>query len=133
MSSVVRFRTGDGGFAVSVAYVREVRTAAGLRPIPSSRPGVAGMITLGDEVLTVLSVLGSGRDHVLVMDVDGTAFGLMVEEVVGVVAIDDRRLQPPPAGHGAEMLSGVVSFPDEAVLVVDAAALARTLQSGRGQ
>jgi chemotaxis signal transduction protein len=129
MSTVVRFRTGDGEFAVAVADVREIRTAAGMRSIPSSRAGVVGMLANGEAALTVVDSLGTGRDHVLVLDGGGPPFGLLVEEVTGVVTVDDHRFGPPPAGHQGDVVSGVIAFPDQLVLLIDPAAIARALST----
>ncbi len=127
MSTVVRFHTGDGEFAVAVENVREIRTSAGMRPIPSSRAGVVGMLPIGDEALTVVAALGRGSDHVLVLVGDGPPFGLLVDEVTGVVSVDDHRLGPPPAGHRGDVISGVIAFADQLVLLIDPTAIARAL------
>jgi len=130
MNSVVRFRTGEGDFAVAVEHVREVRTAVGLKPIPSSGPGVAGMLAVGDQGLTVLSALGQAGGYVLVLEGPGNPFGLLVEEVTGVVSIDERRVGPPPAGHIGALIAGVIAFPNELVLLIDPTPLARVAGGG---
>jgi chemotaxis signal transduction protein len=130
MTSVVRFRTGDGQFAVRVDHVREVRSTAGLQPMPSSRPDVVGLLALGDQAVTVIARLGAGRDQVLVLEAGGTTFGLLVEEVTGVVSVEDHRFGPPPAGQEGDVVSGVVALADGLVLIVDPATLARDLRGG---
>lgn len=125
--SVVTFRTGAGAFAVAVEHVREVRTTSGIRPIPAPGPDVVGFLPDGDATLTVVSALGSGRGQVLVLEPDGQAFGVLVEEVSGVIAVEDEQIGPRPAGQTGALVSGVVRGRAEVVLVVDARALARAL------
>jgi chemotaxis signal transduction protein len=124
---VVRFRTGDGNFAVAVEHVVEVRNATSLVPLPAAAPGVAGLLRRGDDALTVLTALGAGDGHILVLDVGDGAFGLLVEEVRGIVTVGEQDVDPPPRGQQSETVSGVVRGLDELVLLVDANALARTV------
>lgn len=124
------FRTADGDFAVAVEHAREVRTTAGMLPVPTPQPDVVGFLPHGDATLTVVAALGAGRDQVLVLDPDGRPFGLLVAEVSGVAAVDEAEVRPPPAGQTGDLVSGVVTAGGNLVLLVDARALARTLGPG---
>ena len=128
MRSLVRFRTGDGDYAVAVEHTREVRTATGLVPLPAPAPGVAGLLPRDDVPLTVVSTRGAGRDHVLVLDAGGGPFGLLVEEVAGVVNVDDADVGPAPSGQHADVVTGVVTVAGAMVLLVDAAAVGAPLE-----
>jgi chemotaxis signal transduction protein len=128
VTTLVRFRTGDGEYAVAVEHAREVRSAAGLLPLPSPRPGVVGLLPGEGQPLTVVAALGSGRDHVVVLEPDdGGAFGLLVEEVRGVVTVGADEVGASPAGQAGDLVSGVLNAPEGLVLLVDVDALARTL------
>lgn len=129
MTIVVRFRTQNGEYAVPVEHAREVRSASGLLPLPAARSGVVGLLRSADEALTVVSVLGLGGGHVLVLDPGGQVFGLLVEEVTGVSTIDDTAVGPPPGGQADDLVAGVISTPSGLVLLVDAAAMARGLST----
>jgi chemotaxis signal transduction protein len=124
LSSVVRFRAEGGSYAVALDAVRLVRTASGLSPLPSARPGVAGLVEQAGDALPVLSVLGAG-DYVLVLEAEGRRFGLLVHDVAGVSDVDEGRLRPAPPGQDEAIVSGVLEAGSELVLLVDAAALAR--------
>jgi chemotaxis signal transduction protein len=127
VTRMVRFRTGDGEFAITVENVLEVRCAAGMVPMPSRRPDVVGLLPRVNDTLTVLTLLGSGREHVLVIDAGEAPFGLLVEEVRGIVAVDDRDVEPAPRGQSSELVSGLIRTGDVVVLLVDAHALERRL------
>ena len=105
----------------------QFRSAVGIVPLPSSGSGVVGLLSRDDDSITVLSVLGTGTDHVLVIDCGSGPFGLLVEEVIGVVTIDDTDLAPAPRGQEGELVSALLRRPDGVVLVVDAPAVAKLL------
>jgi chemotaxis signal transduction protein len=126
--TLVGFRTGDGRYAVPVEQAREVRAAEGIVPLPAPRPGVVGLLQRGDDAFPVLDALGAGSKHVLVLDAGGQPYGLLVEEVSGVVAVDEADVGPPPPGQEDAVIVGVVSLGDSLVLLVDVAALAESLK-----
>jgi chemotaxis signal transduction protein len=127
MRQLVRFRTADGTYAVPVEHAREVRPADGLLPLPSPRAGVAGLLARGDDAVPVLAVLGAGRGHVLVLEVAGRVFGLLVEAVIGVESADDAAVAPPPPGQDDPIVAGVIHEGEAMVLLVDVAELGRSL------
>lgn len=128
MRTIVRFRTPRGAFALPVEHVAEVRPAAELTMLPAPQAGVAGVLRRGEGVLSVLSVLGEPGGHVIVVDVDGDTFGLLVEEVTGIHRIDDDAVGPPPGGQEGAGLLGAIVEDDGVVLVVDPEALREGLR-----
>lgn len=129
MRTLVRFRTGRGLFAVPVDQTRAVYPAGGIVPLPEPRADVAGVVPRPEGPLTVLTALGSGDRHVLVLDAADRRFGLLVEEVSGLQRVDDADIGPPPDGQESTVVVGVVTSGAEMVLLVDAAALARRLEA----
>lgn len=122
---MVRFRAGSGRYALPAQDVREVRTGDGVSILPGSRTGVAGLIKWDGVALPVLALFGPGRKRMLVVEAGGRRFGLLAEEVTGVVVVDERRLGPPPAGQDGELVAGVLDAGDDLVLVLDPVAIAR--------
>jgi chemotaxis signal transduction protein len=128
VKTLVRFRTDRGLFAVAVDETRGVYAATGIMPLPEPRAGVAGVVARPEGPLTVLSALGAGDRHVLVLDVADRRFGLLVEEVTGLQRVEESDIGPPPDGQESSVVVGVVTVAGEMVLLVDAAALARRLE-----
>ena len=126
MMTVVDFRTSGGRYCIPVEAAVAVRSASGLVPLPAPRDGVVGILP-ATRPITVLSILGSGRDHILVVAVDGQTFGILVEEVTGLSRIDDAEIGVAPGGQAEAFISGVISRTDGLVLVADPAALADRL------
>jgi chemotaxis signal transduction protein len=122
---MVRFRAGGCTYAVPVSDVRQVRTGEGVSALPSGRAGVVGLIRWEGDALPVVSVLGPGRGRLLVLEAGGRRFGLLAEDVSGVVNVDEERLGPPPAGQDGLAITGVLDADDELVLVLDPAEIGR--------
>jgi chemotaxis signal transduction protein len=126
MRTLVHFLTGDGRYCVPVEATLGVRSAAGLVPLPVARPGVIGVLP-ADPPLTVLSVLGSGRDRILVLAAVGSTFGLLVEEVTGLSSIDEWKIGNPPDGQDEPLICGVVGGEHGLEFLADPVALAKRL------
>ena len=129
MKTLVRFRTDRGLFAVPVDQTRAVYPAGGIVPLPEPRADVAGVLARPEGALTVLTALGAGDRHILVLDIADRRFGLLVEEVTGLQRVDDADIGPPPDGQESSVVVGVVAAAGEMVLLVDATALARRLEA----
>jgi chemotaxis signal transduction protein len=125
--TLVGFRTEAGHYAVPVETTREVRGADGIMPLPAPRVGVVGLLQRGEEALPVLDALGGGRRQVLVLEPGEQTFGLLVEEVTGVMSVDEAEIGEPPAGQEDPVVVGVVPTGETLVLLVDATALAAVL------
>jgi hypothetical protein len=126
VTTVVNFCAGGGRYCVPVATAVVVRAASGLVALPVPRAGVVGLLPT-DPPIAVLAVLGSGRDHVLVLTVEGQTFGLLVEEVTGLSRIDDAEIGGAPDGQAEDFIAGVITRDDGLVLLADPAVLAGRL------
>jgi len=102
MNGYVLFRLGDRRFVTKLDEVREIVRLSGLEPLPGMRPPLAGVVVLRGQPLPVLDVRGAdqvGADggDVLVMDVDGDAIGVAVDQVLAVLGRDELQAGEPPA------------------------------------
>jgi chemotaxis signal transduction protein len=134
VTTVVAFRSGGQHWAVAVEQVRRVLHAARLVPLPDPKPGVAGLLHDDGGAVTVLSPLGATRGQVLVLDHQGKAVGLLVDEVTGVERLQDSETGTPPAGQRSPLVAGILtgslgSGPPEGefLLLLDVAVLAEGL------
>lgn len=127
MKTVVRFRAGDGQYAVPVERVREVRAGDTLMPLPGPRDGVIGLLSVGHDALAVVDAFGSGGNHVLLLDRPSGPFGLCVEEVLGVQTIEE--IGPAPEGQNNDLIEGVLQSDDGITLLVSVEKLGERLDS----
>ena len=127
MRTVVCFRAGLGDYAVPVEQVREVRAGDSLQPLPSARPGVVGVLTVGESALTVIAPLGAGGHHVLLLDGEGGTFGLQVDAVTGVANIDE--VAPAPPGQDDRLIDGVCTVDHRMTMLLSVECLGERLDS----
>jgi len=133
--ALVRFVTEEGEFAIPVERVSGVRGAEAIHALPDARRDMAGLLHAEGRPIPVLSALGHGGGHVLVLrtaapDAAIPEFGLLVREVRGVIRVDQAAVFGPPEGQRAGLCSGVVVHDGELVLIADVAVLARALWEG---
>jgi chemotaxis signal transduction protein len=126
---VVRFRAGEGRYAVPVEHAQHVLSPEGITELPSRRPDVAGLLHIDGRALTIFTTLGSGRRHVLVLGEDRPRLGLLVAEVEGVERVDEAEVGSPPGGQRVPFVSGVIACPEGLVLLIDAGTLAESLRA----
>ena len=126
MSTVVCFRTGDTAYCVPVQATHAVRATTGIMALPRARRGVAGILP-GDPPLTVLSTLGAGGSHILVIHSHDKKFGLLVDAVTDLYQVDDDQIGPAPDGQDGQLVSGTVERDGRLVLIADPEALAAAL------
>jgi chemotaxis signal transduction protein len=118
MKTIVHFSTSMGEFAVPVEYACEVCPAK-LIALPDPADGVGGLMDWGGSVITVISNLGGGSRHVLVLDVGKGPFGLLVDEVREVVPVPEGKFLPAPHGQHQEAVQSIVHLNGSLVMVID--------------
>ncbi len=124
--TMVCFRTSGTAYCLPVEEIRAVRETSGMVMLPDPQRDVAGLLP-GHPPLTVLSTLGAQGSHVLVLDVAGKSFGLLVDEVTGLQRVDDDDIRHTPDGQAHALVSGTVQTADRLMLIVDTGTLAARL------
>ena len=123
---MVCFRASGTAYCMPVGATQAVVRADGMINLPAPNPDVAGIIP-GNPPLTVISTLGAGGAHILIVSVDDQTFGLQVEAVTGLRRVDDADINPAPRGQDDELISGTIATWGEVVMVTSASALAARL------
>jgi chemotaxis signal transduction protein len=126
MTTMVCFDVAGAAYCLPVHATRSVRTVDGLIRLPDAVADVTGILP-GDPPLTVISPLHARGTHVLVLDVDGMAFGLLVDAVTGIKRVDEADIRPAPAGQDSALVCGTLESDGRLLLVADAKALAARL------
>lgn len=136
--------TGNVQFGIDTRRIREVLGRRRLESVPLAPPYIGGVLSYRGDVLTAVSlraVLGrapmSGGSCVVVLDGgDGEdRFGLMVDAVGGVVALERRSLASNPTtldDISKEIYLGAYRMDDGLLIELDPARLnpARLSESG---
>jgi purine-binding chemotaxis protein CheW len=125
-------RIGDQRIAISADRVESVVEIDAITPVPLAAPHIAGLAALRSRVLTIIDTYAalemgcSPRDGLLqaiVVTIDHHLYGLLVDEVVDVVAIAGA---PDPLHAGlsrgwTNAAIGIVEHDGQALLQLDPA------------
>lgn len=119
MVQLCSVRAGAGLYGVDTRSVREVLGSAAPQRVPLAPEYIAGVLAYRGQVLEAVSLralLGmepqAGEHRVLVLEDDerGERFGLVVDDVGGMVTMAESALEENPAtleGPGAAIFSGI--------------------------
>jgi len=139
MSQVVIFSLGEEHFALEIEYVREIARLQEVTRVPKAPSYVAGVINLRGQIKTVvdlkkrLGLSGGGvkeeDGRIIILDLGGKDFGVIVDSVIGVRSIDGCELIEPDQLLGketAEYVRGIVKTGDMLVLLLEPGELFKT-------
>jgi chemotaxis signal transduction protein len=124
MTGMVRFQAGGNIYVVPLELTLEVRTRSSMRPLPDPVPGVEGIVEHAGRAVPVVRALGFGGRHVLLLEVDHRAIGLLVDEVTGVIEVSAAQAGPAPEGQRAALVAGTIREGSELAYVLDVGQLA---------
>src|SRR5215471_1041711 len=134
-NNLLSFEVGEELYAVPNAKVREI--LGGLPKVarvPNAPPFLKGLMSLRGQVMPLVDLRVSfglttkketeGRTAVvLVTEVVNTVVGLLVDNVVNVVTVNDGDVQLPPPNFNAkvrvEYVTGLAKSDDRLLVVID--------------
>jgi purine-binding chemotaxis protein CheW len=104
---LVFVRAGER-YGVEAIHVKEVLPTTSPTPLPGRRPGLAGIANHRGRILAVVDLGGlrpraGGRSEgrIVAVEVPGMAFGLLADEVTGIVPIAHAEMTPGAPGSEA--------------------------------
>ena len=138
---LLTFRLGEQEYSLDIMSVREIRGWTRTTPLPHAPRFMKGVINLRGTVLPVMDLaqrLGmeplekTDRNVIIVVKLEDTMTGLLVDAVSDIIAITADDLQPPP-DISSNATPGVVSaltlIDERMIRVLD---LATTIQVQEG-
>jgi purine-binding chemotaxis protein CheW len=121
---LVTFQIGEELYGINIMDVKEIVRTEAVRAIPNAPAYVEGIFNLRGEIIPVINLHKrfhlkklalSEEDELLsgfvIIEIDGTKLGVIIDKVSRVVTINSDDIQPPPqmlSGIGAEYINGVV-------------------------
>lgn len=102
----VTFMSGKEYFGLKIEYVSEIIVAQDITQVPETEDYIKGLINLRGKIIPVIDVRlrfkqepfeYDDRTCIIVINVDGTEVGLIVEKIAEVVEISDDNLLPAPS------------------------------------
>lgn len=111
---------------VNAEYVVEIITNHMITPLPMVPGFVSGIINLRGQIIPIINIrlrLGKSaenEDCIVVINVDGTRIGILVDTVDQMVDVECAAVSAMPAQSAQELISGMCTLPDgHTMLVLD--------------
>lgn len=138
------FRLGEEKYAFGILDVREIIGSMDITPVPKTRAFFKGVINLRGKVIPVVDLRlafgmpeASRTEHqvIIVLQFESqdsvSTFGILVDEVLEVVAISRDEVEPPPVLMGRaeeQCVTGVGKISNSVCFLLD---LSTLLQSNK--
>ncbi len=125
------FFLGEEEYGIEILRVNEIIGMLPITPIPQTDPWVRGVVNLRGKVIPVLDLrLKLGMEPaeeteetcIIVVQMQGTLIGVIVDKVSEVLDIDEAQVEDPPAlGMGVEtdLLLGIGKAEGKVKLLLD--------------
>lgn len=132
---LVGFKTGGEFFGVPIGKVKEVVKVPEITSVPDTPDFLNGIMNLRGRLVPViemgkrLGVASEGRrrsNRVLVLELDGSLTGLLVDSASEILKVHEDQIEPPPgvvSAVGAEYITGVGKLKDKLIVLLDVAKL----------
>jgi purine-binding chemotaxis protein CheW len=132
---LVTFQLGNEQYGIDIMDVHEIWRVEAIRPIPNAPSYVEGIFNLRGDIVPVINL--HRRFHIkriemseddqllsgsIIININGTKIGIIIDKVLRVVGIDLNQVQLPPqiiSGIGAEYIQGVVQSDDGYLIILD--------------
>lgn len=131
---MISFSIGAERFGVEILDVQEIIMMSAITEIPNSPDFVEGVINLRGNIIPVLDLRKRLRmrrtrpegdrapgTRILVVEIEGSVTGFIVDSVAKVLSVPAGKISPPPdiivAGVQSQYISGVVHL-EEGILVL---------------
>ncbi|MFH0926074.1 MAG: chemotaxis protein CheW [bacterium] len=126
------FQVGNEDYGIEIQYVTEIIGIQKITEVPDMPDFVKGVINLRGKVIPVMDVRTrfkiKSRDYddrtcIVVVNINETSIGFVVDTVREVVDIPESQIEPPPKTHrggsGSRYIKGMGKIGDEVKILLD--------------
>jgi len=109
------FSVGEESYGIRIKYIIEIIGIEEITKVPDIPDFVKGIINLRGKIITVMDArlrfkkeekAYDDRTCIIVINIEGITFGLIVDSVKEVASIDESNIAPPPTVNKQEDGSG---------------------------
>jgi purine-binding chemotaxis protein CheW len=127
---LVGFHIGNEEFGIDILRVQEIIRSQQLTRVPNSPDFMEGVMNLRGKIIPVIAlrrrfglekVAPDKQNRIVVVEIQGTTLGLIVDAVSEVLRIPADRVEPPPRLGivEREYVSGVGKLGDRLLILLD--------------
>lgn len=125
------FALGKEDYGIEIKYVTEIIGIQAITKIPELPDYLKGIINLRGKIIPVMDVRlrfkkepieYTDRTCIIVIDINDTSIGLIVDTVSEVISIDDENIVPPPNfknGFNNKYVKGIGKTGNDVKLLLD--------------
>ncbi len=124
------FHIGTEDYGISIAYVTEIIGIQSITEIPEMPDFIKGVINLRGKVIPVMDVRTrfklppreyDERTCIIVVEIDDTSVGMVVDTVNEVADIPEDQVEPPPKSKrkGGSFIQGLGKIDKEVKILLD--------------
>jgi len=124
------FYIGTEDYGISIEYVTEIIGIQSITEIPEMPDFIKGVINLRGKVIPVMDVRTrfklppreyDERTCIIVVEIDGTSVGMVVDTVNEVADIPEDQVEPPPKSKhkGGSFIQGLGKIGKEVKILLD--------------
>jgi len=134
-TQLVVFKLGREEYGVSILQVQEIKRMIEIARVPNSPSYIKGVVNLRGNILPVIDLkkrlglsLGEDTDdtRVIIVKIEETVVGIIVDAVSEVTSIDSKSIEPPQTivnGVNAQYLTGVGKHDDRLIILLNLEAI----------
>ena len=133
------FQIGDEYYGIAINYVNEIVNIQSITGVPEVEDYIKGLINIRGKIIPVIDVKVRFRQEpvqytdrtcIILIDVNSTMVGLIVEKIADVITIIEKDIIPPPSLNQSvigkdKYVFGLVKVADEVKLLLDPEKLIR--------
>lgn len=131
LMQLVGFEVGKEIFGVDILMVREIIRSAPITAVPNSPEFVEGVINLRGDIIPVIDLRKrlnlytdemQDKNWILILDIEGSVTGFVVDKVDDVLKIDQNNIEAAPeivlAGLESQYIRGVCEVGDKRLMIL---------------
>ena len=124
-------------FGIDASYITEIIINHNITFLPIVPYYIKGIINLRGQIIPIIDIrlkMGKpenikedGSNCIIVLNIDSTMLGIMVDNVQQVLDIETSKISPPTVNNCEELVNGMVTLSDgSTVLTIDCDVIKRT-------
>lgn len=130
-TQLVTFRLGVNEYGIDIMQAKEIIKMEKITIIPNAPEYVEGVINLRGSVIPIVDLKkrftleeaeGEKNTGIIIVHVNGTDMGIIIDSISKVVSIDDENIQDTPhmfSGIGQRYIRGVAKIEEKLLVILE--------------